>query len=841
MFDDHWYHTSPAPAPEPVPRLRRDNSSRAQSPRPSLERTSQNIQKPRKLAPTPPQAEVLKRPKSQNDLRSLLHAEFLLPQGDAATNTELGDLPPRPKSRNDAHDLKAARYGRGKGARGRRAPLNVASIKDELDFADWYGEFEDQLEDANNDEYRLFHATLDSHLTTCYNLISTTDQTLAILKDLKSSFLTVDSQTSTFQESCSSLLAQQNHLQSLADSVATNLQPFTELEPITRVLARPGSDFVKTQSFREMLVRLDHCLEWMNDPAHRGFKDVESYAPKFRQCMTRALTLIRNFFVSSMREVATEVTEKMKKRQMNDTAQYAKFRINAPLLRDIVDEIEKRCDHEEYISLLDECYSCFASVRQKMVLPIIMKRMQDLSAAGTTTSKDLVAFARSAISFTRSVCLDEFELFYAYFVGERGDTEVYNFLETICEPLYDYIRPKIIHETNLIKLCELCTLLQTRYMRDLEDPDTDPYDRSQLDFGQLIQSTLQDTQNRIVFRATTVIRDEIELFAPKPEDLDYPAKCTRSRRRSSAASGTETPLPNDPVVVEGAFDTETMFTGWYPTLRKCIWLLSKIYRLVNSTVFDDLAHTIVHATTRSLLAASQSLSKSRSDPADSQLFLIRHLLLLKEQLVAFDIEYAHQPDVNIDFSTITGTFSSLRTTGSLFSPNGLFTLVKSAAMPKVITSMLDAKTELDVRLRTAIGDFVDHWRNRMTEGIKGASNRLAAADSPDPAARVKTAVEREVPVLRRKVGEYIDDRRTGETLVGAVMESVVEAYHEYYEEVFVSKGRRPRNPEMAWDGEMFGRWCDSIFDIGEGLLAFEDEDGEGDDGSSRAVSREGSV
>lgn len=44
-----------------------------------------------------------------------------------------------------------------------------------------------------------------------------------------------------------------------------------------------------------------------------------------------------------------------------------------------------------------------------------------------------------------------------------------NFLETICEPLYDYIRPKIIHENNLVKLCELCTLLQTRYMRDLED------------------------------------------------------------------------------------------------------------------------------------------------------------------------------------------------------------------------------------------------------------------------------------------------------------------------------------------------------------------------------------
>lgn len=59
-----------------------------------------------------------------------------------------------------------------------------------------------------------------------------------------------------------------------------------------------------------------------------------------------------------------------------------------------------------------------------MILPLIHKRMQELSSPGSATSKDLVAFARSAISFTRSICLDEFELFYAYFSAERGDTEV---------------------------------------------------------------------------------------------------------------------------------------------------------------------------------------------------------------------------------------------------------------------------------------------------------------------------------------------------------------------------------------------------------------------------------
>lgn len=44
-----------------------------------------------------------------------------------------------------------------------------------------------------------------------------------------------------------------------------------------------------------------------------------------------------------------------------------------------------------------------------------------------------------------------------------------SFLEGVCKPLYDKLRPKITAETQLVKLCELCTLLQSRYMRDLED------------------------------------------------------------------------------------------------------------------------------------------------------------------------------------------------------------------------------------------------------------------------------------------------------------------------------------------------------------------------------------
>lgn len=118
--------------------------------------------------------------------------------------------------------------------------------------------------------------------------------------------------------------------------------------------------------------------------------------------------------------------------------------------------------------------------------------------------------------------------------------------------------------------------------------ESDSYDRTQLDFGHLIQTTIQDTQNRIVFRAQTVIRDEIEGFVPKPQDLDYPAKNQSEKRALKTGEIPGTPLPGAPTVIDhddnpsgNGFDTEAVFKGWYPTLRKCIWLLSRIYRLVN--------------------------------------------------------------------------------------------------------------------------------------------------------------------------------------------------------------------------------------------------------------------
>ena len=375
--------------------------------------------------------------------------------------------------------------------------------------------------------------------------------------------------------------------------------------------------------------------------------------------MTRGLTLIRVHFVGGLREIASDVAKRIADRQLNDTTMsallYAKFRVGATELKEVAQEIRKRAvlpvgaepgAEVEYQGLMNELYTSYSATRGKLVIPLIRKKIADIAMA-PSTSKELVPFARSSIGYIRGICSDEYELWREWFEGDDG---LYDFLESACEPLYDYLRPKIIHENEIIKLCELCTLIQTRYMYDQEDDE--PLDSNELDFSVLIQPALEDAQTRLVFRTQAILRDEIERYKPKADILDYPARNRRvslsgtksqgpvmSGRKGSMAEPT-TPIPKTPMIVEEGdspngrwgFDTEAAFHGWYPTLKKAIWLLSRIYRLVNvrdaiyELVSTLLTYSLVYCLRRPRppnCSSDHPLSHQRIKPDHLQIYSLR--------------------------------------------------------------------------------------------------------------------------------------------------------------------------------------------------------------------------
>ncbi len=263
---------------------------------------------------------------------------------------------------------------------------------------------------------------------------------------------------------------------------------------------------------------------------------------------------------------------------------------------------------------------------------------------------------------------------------------------------------------------------------------------------------------------------------------------------------------------------------------------------MQSTVFDDLAHDIVHQTTMSLHQAATLIS-SKATNVDGQLFLIKHLLILKQQIVAFDIEYV-TPDVSFDFSGVTNTFYELRERGGLFDPRNLWRFMGGGLLPKVVENMLDAKVELDGRLRTVINDFTSSFAARITGAIDEKATSKKTFDGVRAVEKVRELGEKEVLLLRHKLDEYLDDNRTKETLVGAVQDQVIQNYETFYDlhvadkrsnGKAVSKKGKGRDDDV-WDPDMFTEWAQGVFGVGR--IGMQDEEY---DSRSRSISRSGSV
>ena len=265
--------------------------------------------------------------------------------------------------------------------------------------------------------------------------------------------------------------------------------------------------------------------------------------------------------------------------------------------------------------------------------------------------------------------------------------------------------------------------------------------------------------------------------------------------------------------------------------------------LFQSTVFDDLAHNIVHQTTASLQIASNLVTQKSSNSAiDGRLFLIKHLLILKQQIVAFDIEYV-TPDISFDFSGVTNTFWELRARGGLFDPRNLWRLMGGSLIPRVVENMLDAKVELDGNLRTVINDLTSDFASRITKPVDASATAKKGFDAPQAVNVIHKVAEKEVPILRHKLDEYIDDVRTKETLVAAVQDQVIQNYETFYDMYTAEKRTKGKQmskkgkgrDDEAWDPDMFSDWAGGVFKVrGMGMM----EDGES---RSRSMSRSGSM
>lgn len=241
-------------------------------------------------------------------------------------------------------------------------------------------------------------------------------------------------------------------------------------------------------------------------------------------------------------------------------------------------------------------------------------------------------------------------------------------------------------------------------------------------FTRIIQQMLQDVQERLVFRAHLYLQSDIQNYHPSPGDLAYPDKLQmmesialslQENQQLRRADSRASLMSINSTDVENSFKSRTgnspadLHGMWYPTVRRTLVCLSRLYRCVDRPIFQGLSQEALTYCIQSLSAASQSIAQNKSS-IDGKLFEMKHLLILREQIAPFRVDFTMK-ETSLDFSKVkTAAYELLQKRKQLFSlgsNNALLEFLLDGA-PAVKEHLLDSRKDVDRHLKVACEMFI---------------------------------------------------------------------------------------------------------------------------------------
>ncbi|XP_067668938.1 conserved oligomeric Golgi complex subunit 3-like isoform X2 [Haliotis asinina] len=631
-------------------------------------------------------------------------------------------------------------------------PPEGGKIENAQQFFSWFSELEDGIDQEDESHYRDYMDGLMGHRDQCDDVLGEVTQALDHLRELQKQYVNVSTKTNALHEACEHLLAEQTKLMNTAESLTNKLSYFNELERISSKLGSPALT-VTNESFVPMLSRMDECIHYLkNNPR---YKESAVYLARFRQSLSRALNLIKSHVTTLLQNATQQVLPKKQDvPNMADNAFtlfYGKFRANAPRIKSLTEQLEIRVDKSpEYADVLADCHLCYFIQREMLLGPSIASTITDLASKHV---RDHCALMRSGCAFMVHVCEDEYQLFFNFF--SKPTPLLDEMLERLCNNLYDVLRPLIIHVNHLETLSELCSILKMEMME--EHVLNNPQELGA--FECICKQMLMDVQERLVYRSYIYIKADIFQYSAASGDLAYPEKLemmesiaesikkgqkgdkTHSRTPSNASSTSQevaqltasdaemqtVPLnepSRDNPTSNMPMSPADLHGMWYPTVRRTLVTLSKLYRCIDKTTFQGLSQEALSACIHSLSAAKDGIIK-RKTVMDGELFLIKHLLILREQIAPFHADFAIR-ETHLDFSKfkdmaskdgslglgvfVDAAYSLIQKKGQLFalnSNNALLQFVLSGT-PQVTEYFVDSKRDVDQHLKKTCEDFIHH-------------------------------------------------------------------------------------------------------------------------------------
>ncbi|CAK9147861.1 unnamed protein product [Ilex paraguariensis] len=655
-------------------------------------------------------------------------------------------------------------------------------------FYNWFMDLEAAMKSEAEEKYQCYVNTLTDRIQKCDGILHQVDETLDLFNDQQLEHQAVATKTKSVHDACDRRLLEKQRLIEFAESLRSKLNYFDELENVATSFYSPYMTLANG-NFLPLLKRLDECISYFE--SNPQYAESSVYLVKFRQFQSRALGIICSHVLSVLKSTSSQVQAAIQSNNGSKAAVsegletsviYVRFKVAASELKPVLEEIESRSSRKEYVQILAECHKLYCEQRLSLVRGIVHQRISEFAK-----KESLPSLTRSGCAYLMQVCQHEHQLFDHFFPSSSKDiSSLAPLIDPLCTNLYDTLRPRLIHETNLDTLCELVDILKVEVLGEQLSRRSE----SLAGLPPTLDRILADVHERLTFRARTHICDEITNYVPFDDDLDYPTKLERSAEMKSESTATD--------------QSPDIFKTWYRPLEKTLSCLSKLDRCLEPPVFTGLAQEAVEVCSLSIQKASKLIVK-KSSPMDGQLFLIKHLLILREQIAPFDIEFSvtHK---ELDFSHLLEHLRRiLRGQASLFGWSSSTSLARTLS-PRVLESQMDAKKDLEKSLKSTCEEFimsvtklvVDPMlsfvtkvtavkvalslgsQNQKLESVMAKPLKDQAFATPDKVRelvqKVSAAVQQELPSVMEKMKLYLQNPSTRTILFKPIKTNIVEAH-----------------------------------------------------------------
>lgn len=523
----------------------------------------------------------------------------------------------------------------------------------------------------------------------------------------------------------------------LIEEIKDALKMWSSQDEVAKLLRMPAQRIVP--EITRIIVQVQDGLKFCHD--HPDFIDIAQTELAWRTASERVCQVAIAYCTHEIRKICKTCDEKRTATNQNALL-YVKFGSDIdhikPILRSlphtrIIDNIQSTvntfdtAEPTESISNVINFYwlemqQNYFKLRSSLVEPIVSQYIEPLNACQELDDQFFDACQQALILF-RNFYNDEFKLFTDLF--QTQSDEFFDWLQDLSDPLYSSIRRLTVREDKIETLCKLIFLVHD------EEEEGGAFDSGLVGSKVYSFETIYiDVQNRLVFRAELMI-DGLAKYQPTSKD----------------------------------FNKER-----YPTVNLTLDLLSQVFQLLKSQVFNDLAQRCIRECVQSL-----EVAVAHSPTIRVHIYHIKQLLILQSQVVEFDLEHTIVQD--IDFSGIWRLLELRRLTS--------FREILSLAwtsVPRVVEVMYDAMEETYFAFRGAVQNLCTLFVEIVFNEQKPHS--FAGKATPSIGyTNLLTNCKEQLSNLKANANELINDKHVVSILVDAVQQAVVTRYSTYYDEL----------------------------------------------------------